>query len=570
MDSAEAKEDNADQSKSQWQGSLAPDVKASSVTLDAETLKSFFRLTGGSILYCLSAMGPILSSEEALKDALPCILTLHVYEIALLAVLILIVSRKVVDDAISITILIALFLIGGSMALGSVADKDISVSFYIGLLGIALASGKLFVIRRFVGIRFRAMSALALIILVTCNYLGPILMARSISASPAQETARRDLWLFLWLSVLLGAGIILIEAMKTRIYRPEQGRDRAPFLRTPLMVYIFALIVVVASGVHQYSMAFTFALERVIGDFMPVTAVATLLLLEILRHSGKRFGIAEIVVSCVPLAVMLLAISEKSVLASGRFGPGLVCYPPVVLALSGLSLAGVFLYHRRYRLMPVVAAYGLGIILTAGFSPNQPHDLNVHACLGTITAALLVYGIIARNQGVWILGISFVCLGLGSWDGFSTFVEHYDLTPIGSIAGVFGLGSTALYLFLGRRTHPALQILGTFCLAGFVFDFLPEYPHWRYLIALFGTGLLAVGLWLRAREIPPIIVLCLPSLAKLYTLARCLAYWRFVILGFLVLGAGTLVSLLKRPNRDRIGPPERENAPRKPQGDVGD
>ena len=80
--------------------------------LSLEVLKDFFGSISGSLLYCLSAifvaygivkvLGPVLSESQALQDAFPCIFTLHVYELALLAVLILVVSRKVVDDAMSI------------------------------------------------------------------------------------------------------------------------------------------------------------------------------------------------------------------------------------------------------------------------------------------------------------------------------------------------------------------------------------------------------------------------------------------------------------------------------------
>ena len=65
--------------------------------LNLDTLKSFFNITGGSLFYCVSAvfiaygivklMGDVLPSEEPFSKALPCIITLHVYELALLAVL---------------------------------------------------------------------------------------------------------------------------------------------------------------------------------------------------------------------------------------------------------------------------------------------------------------------------------------------------------------------------------------------------------------------------------------------------------------------------------------------------
>lgn len=528
--------------------------------LDLNTWKGFFNLTGGSLLYCLSAvfvaygivkvMGPILSDSDSLLSALPCIFTLHIYELALLGVLILIVSKKVVDDAISVVILMSLFLVGTSIAQGAVADRDITISFFVGLFGITVAFGKFYAMRRFARIPFGALSVWGLGVLMVCNCLGPILMARSISVDPSQEFARRGLWMFLWVTILIAAGIVLIEAMRGKYQQAEQN-DRA-FLQSPVMAYVFALILLIASGVHQYSMAFTFALERVLGDFVPLITLATLLLLEILRRSGKRFGFTEIVISCVPLATMLLAINEKSVLASGQLGFGLMCYPPVTLASSGLAIAALALYHRWYPLLAVVFAYGLGVILTAGFSPQHPYDLNIHACVGTLVVALLVYGTIIRNQYICLAGIIILCFGLSLWDGFSKFATSYHLTEVGGLAGVCGLGSVAFYLLFGHRLHKAIRIVGTLCLAGFVFDYLPDYTHWRYLIVLLGTGLLVTGLWFRTRDILVISILWVPSFIRLYIVAKHIAYWRLVILGFLLLAAGTVASLLKRPTRNRI------------------
>ena len=81
---------------------------------------------------------PVLESSNSLRDAMPCLLTLHVYELALLGVLLLIVFKKVVDDAVSLAILMALFLVGTSIALGSVANRGITMSLYVGLFGIVV------------------------------------------------------------------------------------------------------------------------------------------------------------------------------------------------------------------------------------------------------------------------------------------------------------------------------------------------------------------------------------------------------------------------------------------------
>lgn len=543
-----------------------PHTISSGDILDLNTWKSFFDLTGGSLLYCLSAvfvaygivkvMGPILSDTDSLSSALPCILTLHIYEIALLGVLILIVSKKVVDDAISVAILMALFLVGTSIAQGSVADRDITTSLFLGLFGIAVAFGKFYSMKRFARIPVGVLPLCGLVVFLACNYLGPTLMARSISVDPSQELARRGLWMFLWVSMLLAGGIVLIEAMTGKYQQAEQN-NRA-FLQSPVMVYIFALILLIASGVHQYSMAFTFALERVLGDFVPLIAVASLLLIEVLRHLGKRFGFTEIVISCVPIVAMLLAINEKSVLASSQLGFGLICYPPVFFVLSGLAVAAVTIYHRWYRLLVVVFFYGLGVILTAGFSPEHPYDLNTHACVWTLVVALLVYGIIIRNQFSYLAGIVILCIELAQLDSFSVFVKNLNLTETGSLAGICGLGCMTFYLIFGQRLHKVFQIAGALCLAVFVYDYLPDYLHWSYTIALPVTGCLLGLLWFRRKDILIMAILCVPFLIKLYIMAKRLANWRFVILGFLLLAAGTVASLLKRPTRDRICPEKPE------------
>lgn len=534
---------------------------SSSDIMDANTWNRFFHITGGSIFYCLSAvliaygivkvMGPILSESDTLQGAMPCIFTLHIYEIALLGVLLLIVSRKVVDDAVSVVILIALFLVGTAIALGSVADKNITTALFLGLFGIAVAFGKIYSMKRFARVPFRILSIQGIGILMACNYFGPSLLAKLISIDPVSEMARRNLWLFLWLGILIGAGFVIIEAMRKNQQPRTQQNDRIPFLQSHIMVCVFALIIVIASGIHQYSMAFTFALERVLGDFVPVITVATLLLLEAFRHSGRRFGYSEILISCVPLAAMLLAINGKSVLASSQLSIGLICYPPVVLALSGLAIATLSIYHRWYRLLFVVFAYGLGVILTAGFSPEHPYDLNTYACVGTLVVAILAYGVIIRNQYVCLAGIIVLCLGLSLWEPFSTFSKSYQLTPNGGLAGLFGLGSMIIYLIFGPRLNKAIRIVGTLCLAGFVFDFLPEYIHWRYLFVLIGIVLLMAGLWFRKKDVLVIIILCVPFFIRLYIIAKQIAHWRFVILGFITLGIGTVVSLLKRPKNSR-------------------
>jgi len=528
---------------------------------DKRQMRAFFDFTGGSILYCFSAicvaygivnvMGPMLAKGEALKNAMPCIFTLHAYELALLGVLILIVAKKVVDDAISIVILLALFLVGSSIALGSVADTGITASVWLGILGVALAFAKLCLMRKFTKIPFAVLSILGLLIVVACNYFGPISMAHSIAVGQYVESARREKWWLIWIIMLAGAGLVLVEAMKREPGQKESQGDKTPFLQTPVMVCIFALIVLAASGVHQYAIAYTSGLERVIGDYVPITIAGSLIVIEILRLLGKRFVIIEAGLSCLPLAVVMYAIKEKSVLSGSEFGLGLLGYPPAILALAGLAVVCWALYHRRFSMLTVGVLYGLGVILTFGFSPENPHELNFRACLGTLAAILLVYGLIIHNQYLCIASVFAVCIGLSQWAAFTELSKSYQLTPAGGITGAFGLGFAVLFIIFGNKFHKFLRVIGAISLAVFAFDYLPQDIHWRYAIVLVATPLFVAFLWYRAKDFIVASILWAPILIKLYIASRNLAYWRAVILGFLLLAAGTFASLLKRRLRNQ-------------------
>ncbi|MGA2092536.1 MAG: hypothetical protein ABSH16_03890 [Sedimentisphaerales bacterium] len=529
--------------------------------LDTAELKKFFDFTGGSILYCLSAvfvaygivnvMGPMLSMGEALKNALPCIFTLHAYELALLGVLILIVSRKVVDDAISVVILIAIFLVGTSIALGSVADTGITASLWLGLLGIALALAKFCAMRRFAKMPFGLILISGLLILMACNYFGPALLARSITVAKMPESSRRELWWLIWLVMLIGAGFALTEAMSAHPRQKTQDKNQTPLLQTSIMSSIFALIVIGASATHQYAMAYTNGLQRVMGDYVPIIAAGTLIVLEILRLSGKRSGFAEAVISCVPLAVTMFAIEEKSVLSGSKLGLGLLGYPPVILALTGLAIVCWSLYRRKYMMLAVGVLYGLGVVLTFGFSPEHPYDLNVHACVRMLAAILLVYGLFLRNPYVCTAGVIVLCGDFSRWGAFRSFSTYWELTQIGSLAGIYGLGFVVLCIIFGSKMHKALRIIGAISLAIFVFDYLPGEFHWRYAIVLVGMVLFMGCVWFRTKDILTVSIPLVPFFIKLYIAAKQIAYWRAVIVGFLLLGAGAAASILKIRSKER-------------------
>ena len=187
-----------------------------------ETLGRFLSLTGGSVLYCLSALsivygitqiiGPPLAKSGVFTDILPCVAVLNAYELALLAVLVLIVVwHNVTDDAISLVILVALFLVASGMTLGVVAPSGLDICLAIGFASVVLGLAKLYVLRRFISLRIGALSVLGLALILAWNFLGPSLMARPLMARTSTDELRRHQWLLGWLVLLAGAALTFAE-----------------------------------------------------------------------------------------------------------------------------------------------------------------------------------------------------------------------------------------------------------------------------------------------------------------------------------------------------------------------
>lgn len=528
----------------------------------AEDLSKLFDVTGGSILYCVSAvlvaygivnvLGPVLT-KDSFWEAFPCILTLHVYELALLGVLILIVAKKVVDDAISVTFLIALYLIGTSIAFGSVADRAIPVSLWVGAVSIALAFGKLYALRHLAKLPLCSISLLGLMGLVACNYLGPVILAHSISVDASAEQARRSLWFILQLGILLSSGCVLVAMVRHQVVSKARQGPSVPFLHTPSMVILFALVLLSCSGVHLYAMAFASALERTIADFIPLMILVCLFVLELLRHLHKRHAYADIAVACLPILGSCLAINERSVASASYLGWGALGYPPVQFALGGSALAALACFRKQSTLWYAVAAYGLGFILTLGYSPAHPYALNYLACIVIAMIGFLAYGLLMGKPLACVAAVVLLCLELDAWGPWLTLRESYQVTQLGSLSGVFGLSCLVLYLAYGKRLHQMVGWLAALSFAVFVYDFLPNHAHLRYVAMGFVVILLMLALWIRLRDIRAIAILGTPLALRFYIIMRFLGHWRFVILGFLALGVGALASLFKRRAQQRQG-----------------
>jgi len=528
-----------------------------SLERNLDAWRQFFSLTGGSILYCLSALsiiygiaemlGPLFVRPGALSQAYPCLAALNVYELALLGVLaFIVVWRNVTDDAISLVVLIALFLIGSGLTLSIVSNSRPQSSLVIGYVCFALGIGKLLVLRQVLGLAFSFVSLAGLAAVLAWNFgSGPVLA--DIATNGAIEKYR---WLVSWLVLLGGLTTVLLDAMARW---PRADTACTCFLRRTPMCLIFTLILAIVGGVHQHVLGYEFDVRTTMGDYLPLVSVVFLLALQLSLSIRGRAGVLEAGLASLPLVACGVAIATGTIEARFALGVEALWYPSVLLALTGAPILWAGVRRNSSALMSVSAAYAIGAVLTVGFSPAQPCGLNWYVSGFVLASGLFIIGLLKLNVAFCLLGVFVATIGIAMTDDFGLFTWYFGLTRTGAIAGIAGFGTLVVALAFGQKTPPVLALLGAMGAVGSVLDFLPAGLGVADLTIVIGLLSLSAALWLRTRRWPPSAVLCIPVAQRLWLVLVRLAAWKYVLLSFVLLFSGAVLSSLKGSRRRQDG-----------------
>ncbi len=520
-----------------------------------ETWRAFFSLTGGSPVYCLSALsiiygiasilGPVLAQADFLREAVPCLVALNVYEVTLLAVLTVIVAwRHVLDDAISLVVLVALFLAGTGITLTALADSAPRVAMFIGGGCVALGAAKLVTLRRIVGLRFSTPVLTGCLLLLVWNFSIGALFGSRLGGAPG-ATAERLPWLLSWCVVLVAGGLLLIDMVKPRKETRDATSADQPFLRQPAMVWVFSLLLILIACAHQEVLSYIFDVRSKFSDYLPVISIISLALLQLSLSFGRKVAALEIVIAATPLALCGATMMFSSIAAVNPTGIEYLWHPAVLLAVTGLALLWLARVNNAPLLLWVCAGYALGVMLTAK-PTGQLISLNLNWDFtgGVLVVGLLLFGLRKRNPALCFAAVTVTALGLTTMGGFRSLAMDLGLEPFGAMAGVLGLGTLALVLFFGR-TPALMMVAGAIATTACAFSYL--YPTLSGRDILVAAVLLALigGLWWRTRYWPAMIILALPLPLRLWLVFMELAAWRFVLLGFLLLFGGAALSWWK-------------------------
>ena len=520
--------------------------------------KTFFSLTGGCILYCLSALSivyglvqvinPVLLGTGDTWTRLSCMGALNGYELAVLGVLLLIVLwRSVLDDAISLVIIIAILLLGNAMAVDMIVMDNRSAGFPVGLVCLALAGANVIAFRRYLRMHFDPVFLVGLGIMLAWSMLMPSVLAWKVHNGLALGDGMRNAWLKGWGVMLAGGALWWLQAVRTRAGQALDEHRDTPFLRTSSMAWIFAAITLVGMTIQQYALTYVFDLNFCVAALLPIIALTFLVGLELLYAYGARDAVNYYVVSLAPLFVCLFVFVKGVHIEGPAMAVSPFWNPPWLMAIIGLGVAASAFVRRRRGMWAVAGAYALACWMTLGMPGGEGSDsLKWIRGLGVIELAVIVLSVRLRNPSLaglaWI-GAGLACCVTGTGTALADKLG-LDSFVLGKLVALGGLVS--LEAIFGRRLNPLFFIVACFLVVQVLFAFgLENGPHYHpWASALVVAALGGLVAW-RAGNFIVLAVLCFPLLRALYFASGHFGGWGYVMLSFPLLAAGAYLSLRK-------------------------
>lgn len=521
-------------------------------------------LAGGSIFYLLSAVCILLGVAKVIVpmyeqiglppgqaiEKLFCLVALNLYELMLLGVALLILLWKnVVDDAVSLTLLIAVFLIGSGVALDTIAPDFPLAAVLFGLVGCVLAIAKLSAMARHITGPLRRGTYAALAILLAWNFLMPAALGFAQSAQMS-NLSLVQIWFAGWWVTLIGAIVLIIDLSRIPHGFAGVGDAHQPLLRRQIMRWNVVGLLLVGTFVHQDALAWAFNLKLQVGDLLLALGALALLWLELRRAYGCRHTPGDVALGLVPLAAAITVIHAGSYDTTATATIGLIAYPPMALLAIALGYAALALRWESATYTAFTVAYATAGALFFGTHPASPTVLNVLAAGCVLALGLAIIGALARSM----LPVVAAALVLALSTSFDPKAMHWHaaqrLEPWIVAMMLFGLLTQVIACVRPGGWRYALALAGSVMLSFGVWHCFGRHGsalHTPVSAALTGLALL-VGMalvtwrtqhwWCMIPAIGPLVV-------ALYQRLHAHVGWLLILCSFLVLALGAFASILK-------------------------
>jgi hypothetical protein len=538
--------------------------------------------SGGSLLYLLSALSllvglgwivaPILAESYEPGELFPALGVLYVYELGLLgAALVVVLWGRVIDDAVSLLVLLAAFLGIGGLALETVAHDSIVLVLGLGLVLLVLGGGKLWAVRRWLAPGMRRTLLGVSIALLAYGYLAPAALAGL--TSRVGVGGLRPAWLAGWWILILAGAVLYVagelcppgDARRSAEAGGEaEGSEasRVPFARTRGMGWIFVAVLLAAAALHQLGLAHLFGrggepegFPWSWADLVPFASLALLLAVQYRRVFGCAWGRWDEALSALPALGIALAL--------GIAGPGglpgldaeLFRHPAVMSAVIGAAVAWKAWRLGRHVPWAVAILYaGLAVLSLGPPAGEDPAGLFWLPAGILVAAGCALMALLTRRVEWAVAAAAVVGASLLASPAVRTAAWEHEVHPLALAAVAEGVALCAVHLAFPRAIPLALgRLAPVLFAAGSAWLFWGRSPALEVGLTLPPAVLMGTLVWWRGRDRVATGLYAGAPLWQGCRLMRASFGWGCVLLAFLLLAAGVVMSLRKGARARRRG-----------------
>lgn len=514
---------------------------------------------------------PIYDNPDLAFEKFFSLVSLQAYSLMLLGVTLLILQWKnVVDDAVALTVLISFFVVGSAAGLDTVAAGAPGPTALFALAGTVLSAATLWGLHARVVGHFSKLSLTGVGLLLGWNLVTPVVLSRALDAG-ALDPALVGRWLTGWLTMLLAGVILVADAWRTPAGLPREVDADRPFLRTGAMRWIVVGLILLATVVHQCSLAWAFGLPVRQSDLLAGITLACALTLELFRAYRINGEIQDTAVALVPVLMAMIIIPSGDLsftlfqpLPAGdgpasiafwaqMVGPlNIACHPPAILLALAAYLAFAARHGKRPHLAYVGAIAALLGVLTFGVRPlfmksGMTFELNLRAGVAAIILGLLVLAAIKRRYEPAVCAVIVAAVALGFSESVEALTHRLHTHLLFPSLLTIGLGFQVIAGLWRAHRLLGLARLGAVFLviATLLFFFDRESPHFAPLAGCLALTLLLLPNLILLRDAALFLALLIPLSLAGYHHVHFNLGWCLVAMSFAMLAAGACASLMK-------------------------
>jgi hypothetical protein len=514
----------------------------------------FYVASAGLVLAGIGqVLSPVLGKNELTPEHMMSLGSMFGYEMAVFGVMLLIaVWKKVYDDAISLTLVIALFLVATPIALNTVAAPYPELAIALGGVIFALALVRVGVISSRVvgGISPSVILILAVYLLVGAVWPGALGKMVAMHKGDGQIM---PVWL-LGYGLVLGCSCLLPAVLvPDGVQAADKGKwDTTAFLKTYGMRWCFTAVLGLGAVVQFYAMAWAFGLK--VPGVLMLPGVLPMLVagMVLARAYGEKMNAGMYILAGVPVAAVMVLGVFSARMPEDAGAMGMVLSPGTLLACLGAVIT--FLGYRMapgarglYAIGPVTSALGL-VIVARYFFEGDFGQAMAGMCL---VGSLLWAGWVLRSAWPAVAGCAVagaMAMGLAEMAGYHS--------PLALMLGVLaaGMGMSGLVCVMGDKAGVKLTWLTllTTSVSGFYIAGVADAPTWMAVLAALMVPVSGVLIGLRTNYWLLAVLALVPGACLVRYMPAVGAGWVMLGGGFVLLGLGLVASLTKERWREAV------------------